>query len=356
MEEVFNIVNEHTREPAVNPVAKVIREGLIVGTGEPHDPDRQGRTRTADRRQRRAHQGRAGPGRGSRHGLPRRRASSGGSTTPSARAKRSRARSWRAAFDCIVTIDQAGQIVEFNPAAERTFGYSRAEAAGQIDGRPDGAPSLAQDHLRGIAPFLTSGETPFQGRRIEVAALRADGSQIPVEMAIAPIRLDQKLLFTAYLRDITDRKRHEEERERLLVAEQAARAEAEEANRAKDQFLAVLSHELRTPLNPILLAVTAMLERPPPPEEVRPTLEMIRQNVNLQARLIDDLLDVMRIVRGKMPLHWEVADGHRTDPARPSRSAGARSSARSSSSSSTSPPSATTSTPTRPGSSRSSGT
>ena len=72
----------------------------------------------------------------------------------------------------------------------------------------------------------------------------------------------------------------------------------------------MLSHELRTPLNPILLATTAMLERPTPAEDVRPNLEMIRQNVNLQARLIDDLLDVMRIVRGKMPLHWEVADCH----------------------------------------------
>ena len=89
-----------------------------------------------------------------------------------------------------------------------------------------------------------------------------------------------------------------------------ARDAAEEANRAKDQFLAVLSHELRTPLNPVLLATTAMLDHPPPPEEVRPTLEMIKRNVELEARLIDDLLDVMRIVRGKMPLQWGVADCH----------------------------------------------
>ena len=103
--------------------------------------------------------------------------------------------------------------------------------------------------------------------------------------------------------NITERKRTEDE---LKIAKE----EAEDANRAKDDFLAVLSHELRTPLNPILLATTAMLDRPTPPEEVRPTLEMIRQNVTLQARLIDDLLDVMRIVRGKMPLHWGVWDCH----------------------------------------------
>ena len=100
------------------------------------------------------------------------------------------------------------------------------------------------------------------------------------------------------------------ERQRSDDLLRAAKDEAERANRAKDQFLAVLSHELRTPLNPILLAASSMLERTPEPEEVRPTLEMIRQNVKLQARLIDDLLDVMRIVQGKMPLHWGVSDCH----------------------------------------------
>ncbi len=104
--------------------------------------------------------------------------------------------------------------------------------------------------------------------------------------------------------DITDRKVMEREL-------RAAKDDAEAASLAKTQFLAVLSHELRTPLNPILLAASAMLERPFGPDELRPTLEMIRQNVQLQARLIDDLLDVMRIVRGKLPLHWEVVDAHR---------------------------------------------
>ena len=114
----------------------------------------------------------------------------------------------------------------------------------------------------------------------------------------------QPARFIGTLLDITDRKRASEELK-------AAKEEAERANEAKSQFLAVLSHELRTPLNPILLAASSMLDRPADPAELRPTLEMIRQNVNLQARLIDDLLDVMRIVRGKMPLHWEVADCHR---------------------------------------------
>jgi PAS domain S-box-containing protein len=110
--------------------------------------------------------------------------------------------------------------------------------------------------------------------------------------------------FVGTALDITDRKRAADE---LRIAKE----EAEFANEAKSRFLAVLSHELRTPLNPILLAVTALLDRPDEAKELRPNLEMIRQYVNLQSRLIDDLLDVMRIVRGKMPLHWEVADCHR---------------------------------------------
>ena len=110
--------------------------------------------------------------------------------------------------------------------------------------------------------------------------------------------------YASVSRDITERKRVEDE-------VRAAKQEAVSANKAKDHFLAILSHELRTPLNPILLATTSMLEATTDPDEVRSTLKMIRQNVLLQSRLIDDLLDVMRIVRGKMPLHWEVADGHR---------------------------------------------
>ena len=132
-----------------------------------------------------------------------------------------------------------------------------------------------------------------------------DGRIVDVLIDSSVMRQDGEFVHTrCFTRDVTEMKRAEE-------ALRSAKEEAEAANQAKTQFLAVLSHELRTPLNPILLAASSMLERPGDPAELRPTLEMIRQNVLLQARLIDDLLDVMRIVRGKMPLHWEVADCHK---------------------------------------------
>ncbi len=106
------------------------------------------------------------------------------------------------------------------------------------------------------------------------------------------------------------RKRLEEERADLLARERAARAEAEAANRAKDRLLALLGHELRTPLNPVLLAVSATLDDPATPPEIRDTLEMARRNLELEARLIDDLLDATSAQRRPLQLNREVVDLH----------------------------------------------
>ena len=97
---------------------------------------------------------------------------------------------------------------------------------------------------------------------------------------------------------------------RLYREARQARAEAEAANRAKDRFLAILGHELRTPLTPVLAEVSALLDDPSTPEAFRPVLEMTRRNVQLEARLIDDLLDVSRIARGKLRLRQELVDLH----------------------------------------------
>ncbi|NML31314.1 hybrid sensor histidine kinase/response regulator [Paraburkholderia antibiotica] len=110
--------------------------------------------------------------------------------------------------------------------------------------------------------------------------------------------------------DIHSQREAIEERERLLASEQAARQAAEEANRAKDRFLAMLSHELRTPLTPVLAGASVLEMIPGLPEQARGSVRMIRRNVELEARLIDDLLDLTRVANGKLRLSLETVDVH----------------------------------------------
>ena len=118
------------------------------------------------------------------------------------------------ALDCIMTIDDAGRITEFNPAAERTFGYSRDEVLGKEMANVIIPVGLREKHRKGLGRYLATGEAHLLGRRIDMTALRADGSEFPAELAITRIPSDGPPSFTGYLRDITDRKRSEQELQR----------------------------------------------------------------------------------------------------------------------------------------------
>jgi len=111
------------------------------------------------------------------------------------------------ALDCIITIDHEGCITEFNPAAEHTFGYPRNEVVGRQLADIIVPPTLREQHRRGLARYLATGEARVLGRRIEMTAMRADGSEFPVELAITRIPSDGPPSFTGYLRDITERNR-----------------------------------------------------------------------------------------------------------------------------------------------------
>ncbi len=110
--------------------------------------------------------------------------------------------------------------------------------------------------------------------------------------------------------DIHDAKLLQEQNERLLASERAAREEAERASEAKSEFLATLSHELRTPLTPVLLTVSLMEADPQLPDFLREDVAAIRRNVELESRLISDLLDLTRIVKGKLQLDMQNVDLH----------------------------------------------
>ncbi|MEH2023226.1 hybrid sensor histidine kinase/response regulator [Nostoc sp.] len=150
-----------------------------------------------------------------------------------------------------------------------------------------------------------------EGRDLKERRLRCqDGSYIWTLISATAILNEQSecLGAIAMLTDITDRKRTESERDRLLQLEQRARAEAEAANRIKDEFLAVLSHELRSPLNPILgwakLLQSGKFDQP----SLQKALKTIERNAKLQAQLIEDLLDVSRILQGKLNLNMIPVD------------------------------------------------
>ncbi len=200
--------------------------------------------------------------------------------------------------DVVLVIDPWGRIVNLNPAAERLIGRTSREVTGIEAARAFSEWSALADRLG----RLERQEESFELEGPDSAPALLFGLRIsPLGDDVRPIG------WVLVLRDITGLKHADLERVRML-REQAARAEAETANRAKDRFLATLSHELRTPLTPILATVTAMLDDLATPGEFRSVLEMIHRNVALEARLIDDLLDLTRIRGGQLHLKREVTD------------------------------------------------
>lgn len=122
------------------------------------------------------------------------------------------------ALDCIVAMDHQGRVVEFNPAAEKTFGYKRDATIGRLLAELIIPPALRERHQRGLAHYLSTGESPMLGKHIELTGMRSDNSEFPVELAIARIGSQEPPIFTGFMRDITERKQAEE-----ALAEQALR-------------------------------------------------------------------------------------------------------------------------------------
>jgi two-component system, cell cycle sensor histidine kinase and response regulator CckA len=110
------------------------------------------------------------------------------------------------ALDAIVSMDACGLVTEFNPAAERMFGYSRAEAVGRPMGEVIVPPALRDQHARGLARYVMSGTSTILGRRIEITAVRRDGTEFPVELSIQRIGHAEPPTFTGFIRDITEHK------------------------------------------------------------------------------------------------------------------------------------------------------
>ena len=338
------------------------------------------------------------------------------------------------ALDCIIGMDADGRVIDWNPAAEHTFGWTRDEVVGREMAELIIPPQYRHLHRDGLAKYLKTGDGPVFGKRLELTALRRDGSEFPVELTIAPTTAGDPPTFTGFLRDITDRARAERtlrdseqrfrdmadnvpvmiwvtrpdgyceylnkqwydftgqsageaegfgwlsathpddaakaehafreanarqgefkveyrllrrdgvyrtcidtasprfdaegnflgyvgsvaditeqaeaerEREALLEAERAARTEAERASNMKDEFLATLSHELRTPLNAILGWSQILRNSGGDADDVAEAVDVIERNARAQTQIIEDLLDMSRIISGKIRLDVQEVD------------------------------------------------
>jgi PAS domain S-box-containing protein len=204
-------------------------------------------------------------------------------------------------LDAVIALDAAGRVTFWNPQAERTFGVAREEAIGRAL-----ADLILPEAERGLLAPILARLRPAEGEanlRLELDARRADGGAFPLELTITAIPDGADFSFSAFARDITQRKHDDRERARLLTVAERARMQAEAASRVKDEFLSTLSHELRTPLTAIV-GWTYLLRAGRLDEGTSSRgLEAIERNAAAQAQVISDILDLSRMVGAKFRLN-----------------------------------------------------
>jgi PAS domain S-box-containing protein len=201
------------------------------------------------------------------------------------------------ANDAFVAMDHDGTIIDWNPRAEEVFGWKRDEALGRRLADTIVPERFRQAHTDGLAKFLATGEGPLINNRVEISAMRRDGSEFVVEFTVTPIRRGASYVFNAFLHDITSRKEHEAQLQRAKEA-------AEAASGAKSLFLANMSHEIRTPMNAILGMTDLVLGTELSPLQ-RDYLAVVQESGESLLSIIDDILDFSKIEAGRLDLSDE---------------------------------------------------
>jgi len=205
-----------------------------------------------------------------------------------------------ASLDALITADKEGVIVEFSPSAERIYGYTREEAIGHSVADIVIPQRMREAHTNGMKHYNATGEGPVINNRVEVPSVRKDGSEFEAELTVVPMMIGGKRFFTAFVRDISEKKAAQRA---ILEAKEAA----EQASTVKTRFLASVSHELRTPLN-VVLGTMDVLHHAATSGRERELSSIAYASGESLLQMIDDLIDVAALDEGELSLDLQPTD------------------------------------------------